>query len=173
MHYDENVPCPSSICVLQRILNNKIFLNYEQKELPDDKNVTIKITAVKNFPGYIQSSLLAGETSQVLQPLPEKMIFIFESKVDYIYYEKVIENPPKIYSAKYDKSITVNDIVTINKEKFKEEQGPIIESKVNETYIMAFIKEKEKSLVELIAMTKSGEKETNITDDESPKIIFI
>ena len=173
IHYENNIPCPSSICVLQRILNNKIFLNYEQKELPDDKNITIKITAVKNFPGYIQSLLLAGETKPLLESLPEKMIFIFESKVKYIYYENVIENPPKIYSAKYNENITVIDIVTISKDKIKEEKGPILESKVNETYIIAFVREKEKSLVELIAMPKEGEKETNITDDKSPKIMYL
>jgi len=100
------------------------------------------------------------------------MIFIFESKVEYIYYEKALENTPKIYFAKYDEKITVNDIVTINKEKFKEEQGPIIESKANETCVVAFVREKEKCLIELMAMPKKGEKETNITDDKSPRIMY-
>ena len=126
MQYEDQ-PCPSLICVLQKKLNNKIFLNYEQKELPDDKNITIKITAVKSFNGYIQSLLLSGETLPLIESLPEKAIFIFESKMDYIYYENTIENPPKIFSAKYDDKITLDDIVSINKEKFKEEKGPIIE----------------------------------------------
>jgi hypothetical protein len=67
----------------------------------------------------------------------------------------------------------LDDIVSINKEKFKEEKGPIIESKENETYIIAFTTDNKRNLVELIAMPKKGETYTNITDDKSPKIMYL
>ena len=61
MHYEIDNPCPSMICVLQQNVgahNNKLYLNYFKNVT--DKEVTIKITSIKNFPGLVQSLVVNG-----------------------------------------------------------------------------------------------------------------
>ena len=58
MYYEPDVPCPSLLCVLQRdgpFHDDKIYLNHLHNVT--DKDVVIKITSVKNFPGYILSHI--------------------------------------------------------------------------------------------------------------------
>ena len=71
MHYEMNEPCPSSICVLQKDHSsqyNKIHLNYFRNAT--NKNVKIKITSIKNFPGVIRSKFLINTKVDLLQSLP-------------------------------------------------------------------------------------------------------
>ena len=173
MHYDFSNPCPSSICVLQKDgFNhiNKIYLNYFQRT--PEKGIKIKITSSKDFSGLIESILLINQNYQLTEKLQKKMIFIFESKVDYIYYAKTFQNKFKIYSTEYNKDITPDDIIKINKEKFKKEDKQILESPPNKTYIIAITTEETGDIIELMTLPKIGEKDISISDNNSPRVMY-
>ena len=144
MHYEIDNPCPSLICVLQQNVgahNNKLHLNYYKNVT--DKEVTIKITSIKNFPGLIQSLVVNGISDQQILSLPEKVIIISESLQDYIYYLKALDESIKLYFAEYKKEMNVEDIININEKYFnKLEKDQLMESSTGKTYIIASKTEK-------------------------------
>ena len=173
LHYDVNNPCPSSICALQPDIpnhKNEIYLNYFFNAT---KEIKIKITSVPNFEGVVQSVSFSKENNVNIITALSKIIFILESKVDYIYYAKTYENSTKIYCAEYKKEMPIKDIVDINTNYFKEVKGPIIESPANKIYIIAFTSDEVGSLMEFMVQPKSGEKEISIPSTASPMLMYL
>ena len=172
MHYSLDNPCPSSICVLQRNVGNhqnKLYLNYF-KNLTSD--LIINITSIKNFPGYIQSSAVKELNDQKFLLYPQKLVIIYESIVDHIYYLKNFDSSTKLFCAEYSNDISISDIVNINKNYFKELDGKIIESSAGKTYILAVVAEKPLNLIEIFIQPKIIEKDFAISEEIAPSFIY-
>jgi hypothetical protein len=174
MHYEIDNPCPSSICVLQQNVgnhNNKLYLNYYKNVT--DKDITIKITSKKNFPGLIQSLVVNGLSNQGILSLPEKVIIISESLEDYIYYFKALDNATKLYCGEYNKEMKIDDIINVNGNYFnKLEQDQLIESPTGKTYIIAAVTEKNGTFLELYVQPKIGEKDMSISEGLRPLLLY-
>ena len=167
-----NIPCPSSICVLQinQTNFNKIHLNYFRNAT--EKNITIKITSVANFNGIIRAGVNSQEEEQRISPLPQKFIIITESKVDYIYYPKVYDNSTKIFYIEYNKEIQVKDIVNINRRHFREFKGGIMETQQGKVYIFAIETENPGVLFGILIQPKLYKKDTVIINTPAPLLMY-
>jgi hypothetical protein len=138
-----------------------------------DKEVTIKITSIKNFPGFIQSLVVNGLSTQRIISLPEKLIIISESIQDYIYYFKALDESINIYCAEYKKEMNVDDIININENHFKKlEKDQLIESPTGKTYVIAAKTEKIGALLEIFIQPKMGEKEMAISENIGSLLLY-
>jgi hypothetical protein len=144
IHYEINNPC-SSLCVLQKNgmnHNNKVYLNINRNITEND--IVIEIKSVKNFKGYIQSLEATNIDTDYISEIPEKIILIAEPKVDYIFYYKKSDDSVNYYYTEYKETITISDIVNINKEHFKEYKNSPIVFETNPNKIYIFVAESNK-----------------------------
>ena len=173
MHYEMNEPCPSSICVLQMNHSNKynkLHLNYFRNAT--NKNIKIKITSIHNFLGVIQSKFLYDNKAELIQALPQKIVFIVELKVDYIIFPKVFDESTKMYYVEYTKEITVKDIVDINDKYFRIFKKGILELTPGKIYIFAIKTENPGTLINIFLQPKISDKNITITEQGSPITMY-
>ena len=140
MHYSIYDPCPNPICVLQMNQlnhNNEIHLNYFRS--PGDKEITIKITSIKDFNGGIESMYASRDVTDLLTTFPPRFIFIAQMATDYIFYFKTFEADSRKLCAEYNENMTISDILNINESHFKEFGDEIIEAPEGKIYIFAYL----------------------------------
>ena len=124
IYYSSDHPCPK-FCAIKDANIKNIYINHN-KILT--QSTTFKLTALLNENiGKITSKkidspkksgifYMSGTSIEVLQ-VTEKNYFFADSYDNYI----------KIYFGEYSEGISISDIININKDKFKERHGEIIE----------------------------------------------
>ena len=175
IHYEINNPC-SSLCVLQKNgmnHNNKVYLNINRNITEND--IVIEIKSVKNFKGYIQSLEATNIDINYISEIPEKIILIAEPKVDYIFYYKKSDDSVNYYYTEYKETISISDIVNINKEHFKEyKNSPIVfETNPNKIYIFAAESKKKGKFLEVQMQPKLMGTDIVIPSKLDNKILYL
>ena len=120
----------------------------------------------------IQSIVLSGIQRELIQPLPQKIVFIVESKVDYIIFPRVFDESTKMYCVEYTKEITVKDIVDINDKYFRIFKKGILELTPGKIYIFAIKTENPGTLINLFLQPKISDKNIILTDQPSPLVMY-
>jgi hypothetical protein len=87
-------------------------LNYFRS--PGDKEITIKITPIKNFNGGILSMYASRDVTDLLTTFPPRYIFIVQMAIDYIFYFKTFEADSRKLCAEYNENLTISDILNLN-----------------------------------------------------------
>ena len=135
IYYSSDHPCPK-FCAIKDANIKNIYINHN-KILT--QSTTFKLTALLNENiGKITSKkidspkksgifYMSGTSIEVLQ-VTEKNYFFADSYDNYI----------KIYFGEYSEGISISDIININKDKFKERHGEIIELNPDKIYIIFF-----------------------------------
>ena len=169
MYYELDNACPSLVCVLQKDVpnhNNKIILN-PLKEV-GDKEITIKITSIKNFRGYILST-----TSQIqmIQQNPEKLILISEPNSDYIYYFRAFDNSTKILFKEYDEDMKVNDLIEA-KDFTGYNLSQFDEKSKGKIYIFMAKTEIPGTLLQILVQEKIGNRKVTIPNKNDPYVLY-
>ena len=172
MHYEVDDPCPSFICVLDPKVdnhNNKILLNNFKNASIE---VKIKITSLKNLPGSFMALVVTNEETQRIISFNKQLMAISESLVDYIYFFKTFDEKSKMFYTEYKKEINIDDIITLNKNYFKEITNQIIEAPKDKTYLLTVVTENLKSLVQPFMQPKLREKDIAISEKIVPRLIY-
>ena len=155
IHYGYNKSCPN-LCVVQfgsKMHDNKVYLNYYRNAT--EQNIVIKITSVKNFKGKINSLKAVDQQINSIDPIKiSTSIYILESFYDYILYTNSIDNSISLLCAKYDKEMSKDDILDVNKKYFKECGDRINELTSNTIYIFAILSESYNKPVKLLFQPK-------------------
>ena len=170
MHYEQDIPCPSYLCVLQKDVfnhNNKIYLNYFNNA---DKNVIIKIKSVDNFNGYI---LATASDIKMMQPITKNLMIISEANVDYIYYFKGFDISTKVLFTEYNPTMQISDIVNINENYFKEiELNKFIEKQKDKIYIFVAKTDVPGAFLDFMIQPKIGNDKIEIDSNNEPSIMY-
>ena len=169
MYYELDNACPSLVCVLQKDVpnhNNKIILN-PLKEV-GDKEITIKITSIKNFKGYILSTV---SQVQMIQQNPEKLILISEPNSDYIYYFRAFDNSTKILFKEYDEDMKVNDLIEA-KDFTGYNLSQFDEKSKGKIYIFMAKTEIPGTLLQILVQEKIGNRKVTIPNKNDPYVLY-
>ena len=169
MYYELDNACPSLVCVLQKDVpnhNNKIILN-PLKEV-GDKEITIKITSIKNFKGYILSTI---SQVQMIQQNPEKLILISEPNSDYIYYFRAFDNSTKILFKEYDEDMKVNDLIEA-KDFTGYNLSQFDEKSKGKIYIFMAKTEIPGTLLQILVQEKTGNRKVTIPNKNDPYVLY-
>ena len=156
LRYSFNNPCPSKICVLQMNVGNHndiLHINYFRNL---DKNVTIRITSVHNYNGYIQSIGPIGFYSNAIRTIPKNIILISEESVDYIYYFKTFDKSTKLLYAEYNETMTVSDIINKNEQYFREFDKELLIAQKDKIFIFSAELENPGKLINILILPKKG-----------------
>ena len=111
-----------------------MYVNYYR-----DLNVPINITITsKKANVFIQSEKLNSPHYSEILPLSNTSVFIFElTKDNYLYIDSFDKNI-KFYYAKYDDNLTIDDIINLNQEYFKEGLDQLMLLEKDNIYIGIF-----------------------------------
>ena len=140
MQYAANNPCPSHICALQKDTpnhNNKLHINYFRDV--GDKEIIIKIIPIpiQGISYIMQSFAASNMDTQGIQAFPQMVIFIAETKIDYVFYFKTFdEGALKVY-AELPKNISSEEEIDISKNG-KILENEIVEAKAGKLYIFEY-----------------------------------
>ena len=155
IHYNENISCPN-FCVVQQnqsIHDNIVYINYYQNAT--EKEINIKISSKKDFEGEIKSIKSNDYKIDAINPITSlKSILIFQSYIDYISYQRAIDESISIKCAIYEIGMTISDILDINYEYFRNCNNGFSELKTNRIYILSIVSESYNKPFEMLLQPK-------------------
>ena len=78
-----------------------------------ENEVIVKITSIKDIPGYVQCMKFTENILEDSSLISEKNLLILEGDKDYILYAKKYDKSLNYYYTEYNDKMTISDIVNI------------------------------------------------------------
>ena len=163
-YYDASTPCPS-LLIWQKKMSRYQELHLNPFKNAIENEVIVKITSIKDIPGYVQCMKFTENILEDSSLISEKNLLILEGDKDYILYAKKYDKSLNYYYTEYNDKMTISDIVNINKSFYKKVNNKIVDMKVGKVHIIAYEPNNPQAISQILIQPKNIDKNVQLNSN--------